>query len=447
VEDNDQVFMRRAIDEAQKSVPEDGRHHPVVGVVVVKNGSVIATGFRGEYPSEHAEYVALERRLKDDVIAGSTVYTTLEPCTTRNHPKVPCAQRLVERKIARVVIGILDPNPLISGKGQQLLRDANIVTELFPSEFMSQVEEQNRDFIRFHRQAKPKFAVAPEFIIANRGRSLDVWYRTVNAIFWNRNFYRDPTPIFTHLIEVIGGLSQLASQKRKAGMRPEDYVPKAFAWWMALCGKAGVKSVADMVWTKFPNVCAYCRRNPHDPDECREQKLSRPGPDWESLSQIGTKNFNSRPNSLGDWQRMFSKIYPVQQTEDFGPTFARLAEELGELAEAIRVFSAVPGYFLSEAADVFAWLMHIQNLIDRERGGPREERGKTLEVDFCTAYPDLCLDCKSPCCMCPPILETTVGRIGHEVATGQPSYGAGGSFLTPDQALLVFQLTKTDSIK
>jgi pyrimidine deaminase RibD-like protein/NTP pyrophosphatase (non-canonical NTP hydrolase) len=447
VEDNDKEFMRCAIAEAQKSKPEDGRPHPVVGAVVVKEGKIIATGFRGEYASEHAEYVALERRLRDEVIAGSTLYTTLEPCTTRNHPKVPCAQRLVERKIARVVIGILDPNPIIQGKGWQLLRDANITTDFFPSEFMSQVEEQNREFIRLHREGKPKFIVTHDFISANRGRSLDNWYRTVNAIYWNRNFYRDPTSIFTHLIEVIGGLSQLASQKKKAGMNPEGFIPKAFAWWMALCGKVGVKSVTEMVWTKFPNICAYCRRNPHDPDECREQKLSRPGPDWESLSRIGTRDYGARPNSLADWQKMFSRIYPVQQTEDFGPTFARLAEELGELAEAIRVFSAVPGYFLSEAADVFAWLMHIQNLIDREKGVPREEKGKTLEVDFCTAYPDLCLDCKSSLCMCPPILETTVGRIGHEVATGQPSYGTGGSFLTPDQALLLFQLTKTDPIQ
>jgi pyrimidine deaminase RibD-like protein/NTP pyrophosphatase (non-canonical NTP hydrolase) len=444
VSNGEQEYMQLAIAEAQKSTSEDGRTHPRVGVVVVKDGQIIATAYRGEYSGEHAEYFALERKLKDRVVAGATLYTTLEPSTVRNHPKVACAQRLVDRKITRVIIGILDPNPIISGTGQRLLRDANIETTLFPAELMAQVEDQNREFVRSHRQAKPRPPVTQAFITANRGRSLDVWYRTVNAIYWNRNFYRDQTSIFTHLIEVIGGLSQVASQKRKTGTRPEEFVPKAFAWWMALCGKVGVKSVADMVWTKFPNTCAYCHKSPHDPDECRERKLSRPGPDWESLARIGEREFSGRANSLGDWQRMFSRIYPVQQTEDFGPTFARLAEELGELAEALRVFSAVPGYFLSEAADVFAWLMHIQNLIDREKGVPREERGKTLEIDFCNAYPDQCLDCESSLCRCPPILESTVGRIGHEVATGQPSYGAGGSFLTPDKALLLFQLTKVD---
>jgi hypothetical protein len=43
------------------------------------------------------------------------------------------------------------------------------------------------------------------------------------------------------LVEVIGGLSLLASQKKKLGLTPENFIPKAFAWWMAICGKVGVK--------------------------------------------------------------------------------------------------------------------------------------------------------------------------------------------------------------
>src|SRR6266436_2538579 len=156
--DADRKFARLAIDEAQKSVAEDGRSHPRVGAVVVKDGKVLSTAHRGELPGNHAEYVALEKKLSDEVVAGATVYTTLEPCTTRTHPKVPCAERLVERKVARVVIGMLDPNPDIRGRGVQLLNDAGIETQLFPRELTAQVEDMNREFIRSQkdRQASGK---------------------------------------------------------------------------------------------------------------------------------------------------------------------------------------------------------------------------------------------------------------------------------------------------
>lgn len=150
----DDYFMRLAIDEARKSVPEDGRTHPKVGVVVVKDGKVLTTSHRGERPGDHAEYLALEHKLGGETLVGATVYTTLEPCTTRNHPKVPCAKRLADRKVARVVIGMLDPNPAITGRGLLLLRDANIIIDLFPYERMAEVEELNRDFRRFFAEAQ-----------------------------------------------------------------------------------------------------------------------------------------------------------------------------------------------------------------------------------------------------------------------------------------------------
>lgn len=147
-ESDDRRFARLAIEEARKSVPEDERIHPRVGVVVVKEGRVLATAHRGEFPQCHGEFIALEKKLADVSLAGSTVYTTLEPCTSRNHPKVPCATRLAERKVARVVIGMLDPDDRISGRGQRALRKAGIATGLFDHDLMTEIEELNRDFIR-----------------------------------------------------------------------------------------------------------------------------------------------------------------------------------------------------------------------------------------------------------------------------------------------------------
>jgi pyrimidine deaminase RibD-like protein len=150
--DDDRRFALLAIDEAQQSFPEDERPHPKVGAIIVKNGSVLSKAHRGERPKSHAEYVALEDKLSDDLAAGATVYTTLEPCTTRKHPKIPCAQRLIDRRVGRVVIGMLDPNPDIRGRGDQLLSDAGIEVQLFPRDLRAQVEEMNRDFIRAQKQ-------------------------------------------------------------------------------------------------------------------------------------------------------------------------------------------------------------------------------------------------------------------------------------------------------
>lgn len=153
---NGTEFMRMAIAEARKCRAEDGRIHPMVGAVVVKDGKLLGTAYRGELtPGEHAEFTVLEKKLGNQIVAGSTVYTTLEPCTSRNNPKIPCADRLIERRVAKVVIGILDPDDRIRGKGQMRLRDAGITTELFPPDLMAEVEDINRAFIR-EKKNKPR---------------------------------------------------------------------------------------------------------------------------------------------------------------------------------------------------------------------------------------------------------------------------------------------------
>jgi ATP-dependent DNA helicase RecG len=156
--------MKLAIGVAKKSKPEsDNRVHPKVGVVVVKNGKVLATACRGELcAGEHAEYTVLERKLKNRDLTGSILYTTLEPCTTRKHPKIPCAKWIVKRRIHTVVIGILDPNPEIRGKGVLFLRENNVLVEHLPAELQLKIEEINKDFIE---QIKNKLSSDDESLI------------------------------------------------------------------------------------------------------------------------------------------------------------------------------------------------------------------------------------------------------------------------------------------
>ena len=152
---DDRKYAQLAVEEARKSVPEDERVHPKVGVVVVKDKRILASAHRGEIPQCHAEFIALEEKLADVPLSGATVYTTLEPCTARTHPKVPCATRLAERKVARVVIGMLDPDNRISGRGLRALRKAGITTDLFPHDLMAEVEELNREFMRERESHEP----------------------------------------------------------------------------------------------------------------------------------------------------------------------------------------------------------------------------------------------------------------------------------------------------
>jgi pyrimidine deaminase RibD-like protein len=146
----DEQFMRRAIEESKKSKDEnDGRVHPKVGAVIVKDGNILVTAYRGEIASgDHAEYTALERKLGDKNLAGTTIFTTLEPCTKRGHEKTPCAERIILRHVGRVVIGMLDPNPAIQGKGVYKLKIAGIEVAFCSRPLENEVKQLNEEFVR-----------------------------------------------------------------------------------------------------------------------------------------------------------------------------------------------------------------------------------------------------------------------------------------------------------
>lgn len=118
----EEQFMKRAIELAKQGVGWTAPN-PLVGAVVVKNGRVIGEGYHRKYGELHAERNALAACTEDP--AGATLYVTLEPCC--HYGKTPpCTEIIIEKKIAKVVIGARDPNPKVAGKGARILREHGI---------------------------------------------------------------------------------------------------------------------------------------------------------------------------------------------------------------------------------------------------------------------------------------------------------------------------------
>lgn len=118
----EEQFMKRAIELAKQGSGWTAPN-PLVGAVVVKNGRVIGEGYHRKYGELHAERNALAACSEDP--AGATLYVTLEPCC--HYGKTPpCTEIIIEKKIAKVVIGSQDPNPKVAGKGARILREHGI---------------------------------------------------------------------------------------------------------------------------------------------------------------------------------------------------------------------------------------------------------------------------------------------------------------------------------
>ncbi len=100
--------------------------NPLVGAVIVKDGRIIGEGYHERCGKLHAERNAIASLTES--AEGATLYVTLEPCC--HYGKTPpCTEAILEQKIARVVIGSRDPNPLVAGKGAAILRAAGVRVE------------------------------------------------------------------------------------------------------------------------------------------------------------------------------------------------------------------------------------------------------------------------------------------------------------------------------
>lgn len=245
---------------------------------------------------------------------------------------------------------------------------------------------------------------------------LDDLYKMVAYIYSDRNLSRPAAATFGHFVEVCGMLTIHDRSKKREGLDVADALCKALGWYFPLLAKMGVQSVEEIVFRKFPRVCPYCRKSPHDEVNCKLVKGTDTTVNHAEVNRYFDKNWDNRPTSLNEWQDMFQEIYP-RRVDERGRSVIGLFEEVGELAEAVRVFEAHPKYFLGEAADTFSYLMGIAN--EHKLRAAQTDLPFSFEEEFVSRYPGLCLQCGSKLCVCPAIPEATVGRMAKELDIGR----------------------------
>ena len=138
----DSIWMQYALDQA-KTAYYRTKPNPAVGCVIVKNGEIIGRGATAQVGGPHAEVFALNQA--GEQAEGATAYVTLEPCAHYGRTP-PCAEALVKAKVARVVMAMLDPNPLVAGKGKDILEAAGIMTRVGVLDH--QAREYNQGFLK-----------------------------------------------------------------------------------------------------------------------------------------------------------------------------------------------------------------------------------------------------------------------------------------------------------
>jgi diaminohydroxyphosphoribosylaminopyrimidine deaminase/5-amino-6-(5-phosphoribosylamino)uracil reductase len=183
-------YMCRAIELAKNGIGTVNPN-PLVGAVIVRDGEILAEGWHERYGELHAERNAIKHYYEKNPsgsLEGATIYVTLEPCC--HYGKTPpCTEAIIENKFAKVVIGSRDPNPLVSGKGVEILRNAGI--EVVTDYMRSECDELNYVFFHYIRTKTPyvvmKYAMTLDGKIATTlGKSR--WITGENA---RQNVHRD----------------------------------------------------------------------------------------------------------------------------------------------------------------------------------------------------------------------------------------------------------------
>jgi diaminohydroxyphosphoribosylaminopyrimidine deaminase/5-amino-6-(5-phosphoribosylamino)uracil reductase len=162
----DEFYMRRALELAERGAGAVSPN-PMVGCVVVSGEKIIGEGWHQNYGGPHAEVNAIASIHDRSAIPGSIVYVSLEPCSHFGKTP-PCTDLLIQEKVGKVIIGCLDPNPVVNGSGRKKLTDAGIPVEI--CSISKQAQELNKRFFTSRIKKRPyiilKWAQTKDHFIA-----------------------------------------------------------------------------------------------------------------------------------------------------------------------------------------------------------------------------------------------------------------------------------------
>ena len=180
---NHQIYIKRALQLAKNGIGTT-RPNPSVGAVIVLNDRIIGEGFTSPYGGNHAEVNAINSVLDKTLLKQATIYVTLEPCSHFGKTP-PCADLIIKHHFKQVVIGCVDTNSLVAGKGIERLKNAgiNVITNVLEQECL----QHHKRFFTVQNKKRPyiilKWAQSQDGFIApaSKNEQKPVWISNKNS--------------------------------------------------------------------------------------------------------------------------------------------------------------------------------------------------------------------------------------------------------------------------
>lgn len=148
---NHEYYINRCLQLAKNGLGTT-RPNPAVGAVIVFEGKIIGEGYTSAYGGNHAEVNAINSVKNKSLLSNSTIYVTLEPCS--HYGKTPpCSDLVIKHKIPNVVIGCIDDNPEVAGKGIAKLRTSGCRVTVGVME--AECKAHHKRFFTFHNKKRP----------------------------------------------------------------------------------------------------------------------------------------------------------------------------------------------------------------------------------------------------------------------------------------------------